>query len=857
MSGPRRRPKALKIDRDVLRDARIKRHKHDRGGIGGLLITLAIAAAVGILVYVHRDQPPPPQPVQRQSASVLVEPVSDVVVQDDSVEDIVEPAEPIATFEEPTQPRHDHLSPELLEPSTRRIILQAGRLDGHPEHTAAPFTGEFGRDTAPGTIVRVEAERIREDFPQRILAGQSIVLHFGEMDPQNLLFRAKTVRRDEPGAVFDPIEDQPALRVLCNDNTIWDRNLSRQGFLINALIPASYLEGYRNTITLQNTGRLSVVFDALWIESSGGSMAPVRFAIRDAERIPADYASEFAWNREREKGQRLHRIPSNHDAFLQDPVQRFEDAIRRDEKIISALPGLWFYRNPATGIREQEKVGQLFLEKALGWYFQGGNAMTMQDIMGPGRFFCAQSGRLYPSAYVLWVFSRLFEGETQRLPVNVLPGYGAGQPLQHLYWMATENKPGVASIMITRSRFGSIPGGKVRVTCALPWRGTTAVTTHSGVFPAFLNVGKPTHRAVLRDGKREDDLDDPYDRIREDRTFSIHLGQNDEGGLLDIELDMQDSLYIRLVREGTTASMGAPPLVVEDAPGSTESAIRTIAGGDVTETRESGLLRRQSLPLFPDVMKPLTANYRIRIDKATRGSVQGVDYVVPELAQSIFCEIDYTKGRPRTAEGALLALHAFRERLSGKTVSFWVYPHAQANGRSIMLRMALGAWQGRVMLQPRKWQRVELQIADAEPDRQLLFMGPSDYDRSDREDTITFEFNGIQLLDPIGTASRYLDTRLLPDRRLAIVVLGEPGKNGIARHVFKKPVGVSTVSSAGAIPVDVDWTYSNVSQVLGVSGLRFPETPDNALLPYLTPREIEICRQSGLVPVVLIAEIDI
>jgi hypothetical protein len=850
MSGPRRRPKALKIDRDVLRDARIKRHKHDRGGIGGLLITLAIAAAVGILVYVHRDQPPPPQPVQKQIASALVEPVSDVVVQDESVEDIVETAEPIATFDEPTQPRHDHLSPELLEPSTRRIILQAGRLDGHPEHTAAPFAGEFGRDNAPGTIVRVEAERIREDFPQRILAGQSIVLHVPEMEAQDLLFRLMTVREVLPAADSVYRDALAALRILCNGEAIWDRTLGTQGILLTALIPQAYLEPYRNTITLQNIGPRDVVFDALWIESAGAAAESVQLRFKDWRAIPDDYKGFFAWNRQREQG------PAEEEhLFLPDPVQIVETGIRRAERLSASVQVGWRYQNTIFDFKSQERVVQNFLSRAVAWYFHGGSAIWLSNITGPGRFFCAHTGRLYPSSHALWLLSRLFEGEARRLPLNVLGNGQSGQPLDQVYWLATGNKPGVASIIITRDKYGSIPGGQVRVVCALPWKGTTAVSVSKGVFPEFVNMVKPTYRGVFVGENRQDDPDGQYDRNREDKTFNRRLATNGQGGLLDIELDIEDSLYIRLVKEGADPSIAGPGSDHVTSPTATPAA--TLAAGSVAGNRESGLLRQKSLAVFPGVMHPLSANYRVRIGKATRGTVQGLDYVAPEAAQSIFCEIDYTKGQSRTADGALLELYTLREQVAGKSLSFWVYPHTRPSGKRVLLRMSLGTWHGRVTLEPGKWQRVELQFTRAEPDPYLLILGPPHEEILGKEDVITFEFNGIKLLDPRGTAARHMDARLLPDGRFAIVVLGEPGKEGRARQVFQKPVGLNAVTSAGAPDTAIQWAYSPETQILEIPQLRFPATADTTVLTYLNRQERELCRQSGLVPVVLILEIDI
>lgn len=872
MSGGNRKHKTVTIDRDALRDARLKAHQHERHGIKGGLVTLAVLAAAGACLYVYRDAK------QQQSETPLS------IAQNPHLQEPPVPAEPVGITEESAlyaepdapaeatavvqvpvqpvhaepQPRQDHLSPEWLTPASRKVFLQIGRLDGYPENAASPFTGEFGQETISGSVVRINADQVRTEFPQSIMPGQSIVLNLPELERRNLLFRALSVRRDPPGTMLDPTKEVPSLRILCNGNTVWGRRLDRQGLMINALIPATYLESYKNTIALQNNGKLPVVFDALWIESARESSEPVRFAIRDWHQIPEAYQGQFAWNRERESELRVPRIPTNHDPFLQDPMQRFEASIRRDEKNTERLQGLWHYMNYFPGIHEQEKVAQLFLEKAVGWYFHGGSALTIENVSGPGRFFCAQTRRLYPSAHVLWLFSRVFEGETRRLPVNVLASGGTEQPLEQVYWMATENKPGVASIIIARSRFGRTPGGKVRVVCALPWRGTTAVSTHNGVFPEFVNIGKPTNRALFRDGKREDEPSGSYDRNRDDKAFNIRIAPNGQGGLLDIELDIQDSLYIRLVKEGTgtierpAASLAgvAKPL---DAP-----VLIEMAGG-VTESRESSLLRRKHLPVFPAVFQALSGNYRIRIGNATRGSVQGVEYVVPEDAQSLFCEIDYTRGLPRTAEGAALALYSFHENIQNKHLSFWVYPHAKTTSRSIILRMALGAWEGRATLKPGKWQRVELQFADmtGERERQLVFMGPPDYDRPGRSDTITFEFNGIKLLDPAGSGGRYMDVRTLADGRQAIVVLGVPGQAGTARHHFPKAIAINTVTNMVAPDAasTFKWVYKSESQTLDLTGLQFPATTDASILPYLNYNEKQHCQQ-GLTPVVLIAEID-
>jgi hypothetical protein len=872
-SGGNRKP--LMIDRDALRDARLKAHKHERHGLTGFLLLLALLAAVGAVLWTYHGgakplpphssapltasvQDPLPPPVDPAAAADPAEIPSepDLTVTTAVTTPIVSTPSILSTHGQP-RPTHDHLSPNLLQPSTRKILFQIGRLDGHPENDASPFTGEFGKADVRGSVVRIDAENVREEFPQRIMPGQSIVLKLPEMEAQDLLFRSVSVRMDESGAMLDSNNDEPSLRIRCNGNTIWGRRLDRRGLVINALIPASYLESYKNTITLQNDGNLPVVFDALWLESACTASESVSFAIRDWERIPNDFKGEFGWNRERESEQ-IPGISLSMDMLLSYPMRRYKADLRQETGTVSRCEGLWRYSNQFVRFNEQEKVVLYFLESAVGWYFHGGSALILENVTGPGRFFCPYTKRLYPSAYALWSLSRVLEGQARRMPVNVLAGDGDEQPLDRVYWMGASNKPGVASIIVAKSRFGTMPGGKVRVVCALPWHGATVATVYNGVFPDVVKMGKPTYRGEYIGDVRHDDPNGVYDRNRVDKRLNIQLAPNGQGGLLDAEWDIQDCLYIRLVQQGATGieSPGTNQAFALNTP--QKPAIINVAGG-ISETRESGLLRRKWLPVYSGSMVELCANYRVRMDKATPGAVQGQDYVVPEDQQSVFCDIDYTGGAPRTAEGAALPLYRFGENIEGKTLSFWVYPHTQTTGKTVTLRMALGAWEGSATLKPGKWQRVELQFADLTGgyERHLVLLGPSDYERPGRSDKITFEFNGIALFDAVGSGGRYMDVRPLADGRQAVVLLGLPGQAGSARHSFPKAVSVNTVTEVGGTgsASTLQWAYKSDSQTLEITGLRFPESTDDSVRPYLNFKEKQHC-QKGLTPVVLIAEID-
>lgn len=173
--------------------------------------------------------------------------------------------------------------------------------------------------------------------------------------------------------------------------------------------------------------------------------------------------------------------------------------------------------------------------------------------------------------------------------------------------------------------------------------------------------------------------------------------------------------------------------------------------------------------------------------------------------------------------------------------------------------MALGAWEGRATLKSGKWQRVELQFVDlsCEPERYLVLRGPPDYDRPTGAEVIRFEFNGIALLDNEGSAGQYMDARPLKNGGLGIVVLGLPGQEGIARHSFQKAVAVNTVKHAveDGKKDAVKWAYSGDTQILEMAGFKFPESTSQAVLSHLNYKERERCRQKGLTPVVLIAEV--
>ena len=143
----------------------------------------------------------------------------------------------------------DYLSAQAITPSTRQVVWQAGRLDGKPERADSEFIDDaFGKEAQDGDNVQIAAELLKENFPQRLLAGQKLVVELPDMVPQNLLFRALTGGRGPLSYGGDSSDDMHALQIQFNDKPIWGRRFTSQHFMIHALIPATYMKSSNNTI---------------------------------------------------------------------------------------------------------------------------------------------------------------------------------------------------------------------------------------------------------------------------------------------------------------------------------------------------------------------------------------------------------------------------------------------------------------------------------------------------------------------------------------------------------------------------------------------------------------------------------
>jgi len=89
MSGDEGKRKVVKIDRNVLRDARQKSNKTESHGMAGFLVMLAVLVAAGVCLYSYRDAIRQ-EPEYPQEPPVPSEPISDAG-------NVEQPAEPDLT----------------------------------------------------------------------------------------------------------------------------------------------------------------------------------------------------------------------------------------------------------------------------------------------------------------------------------------------------------------------------------------------------------------------------------------------------------------------------------------------------------------------------------------------------------------------------------------------------------------------------------------------------------------------------------------------------------------------------------------------------------------------------------------
>ncbi len=116
MSGTSRKRKTVTIDRDALRDARLKAHKRDRHGIKGFLVMLAVLAAAGVCLYAYRGANP------QQSESPFP------AVPNTQPEPLPVPAGPVGMAEESAPPAEPDLTAATMVAVPQPVLNGTWRI---------------------------------------------------------------------------------------------------------------------------------------------------------------------------------------------------------------------------------------------------------------------------------------------------------------------------------------------------------------------------------------------------------------------------------------------------------------------------------------------------------------------------------------------------------------------------------------------------------------------------------------------------------------------------------------------------------------------------------------------------------
>ena len=155
---------------------------------------------------------------------------------------------------------------------------------------------------------------------------------------------------------------------------------------------------YRKT---RNTSRLS----ALWLETAAEVSTQLSFSIKDWDRLPSYAAADFA-RFETTEAVNFGRCCSRLEKALQMPVETLLNALKQEKPLPARCAILWHYQNPDIEFSQQEKSVRSFLEFGVGWFFQGGTDLALENVRNVDGFFCPRTGRLYPISLVLQQFGK-------------------------------------------------------------------------------------------------------------------------------------------------------------------------------------------------------------------------------------------------------------------------------------------------------------------------------------------------------------------------------------------------------------------------------------------------------------------
>jgi hypothetical protein len=170
-----------------------------------------------------------------------------------------------------------------------QALWGVGRFDGRPEHERDDrVEGEFAVLRAKTPVVTI---RESSDFPQRIDAGQSFVIHLGDLPRAPLVLRVGLTTQAGDGRTFGPDTKARRLRILVNGQPVWRRWFVDGHAMLDVYVPSTCIESESNILVIENEGLQSVAFDALALERlvPGG---PVLAALTGAQRLGGAQAAD-------------------------------------------------------------------------------------------------------------------------------------------------------------------------------------------------------------------------------------------------------------------------------------------------------------------------------------------------------------------------------------------------------------------------------------------------------------------------------------------------------------------------------------------------------------------------------------
>ncbi|MCF7854196.1 MAG: hypothetical protein K9N51_05305 [Candidatus Pacebacteria bacterium] len=763
----------------------------------------------------------------------------------------------------------DHLEEPLLDPASRTVVFHVGSLDARPANAVSSLQQhEYQVLVHDAPVVSVPASEIATQFPQTIAGGQRIVMHLPALPAEPLLFRMVTTPLTAAwGGSLPSASVRPRLRVLFNGRRIWHRSLAPSGHVVRALVPAGYVEGYDNTLSVINEGESPIVTDALWLELAGDVPArELLFGVVDHHTLP-DYAKRVVARWPERAVPECCMTGVSSLAHLSVPVSRYREALTRS--VPTRLKGtlLWHYRTIKLDFGRQEEVALGLAEFTAGWFFHGGTGLAVSDTVGTARLFCARTGRPYPASVMLRTLAQLFSnGRARELPLNVLPAERHADALGPVYWVATQPSPDTAAIFVSGTRFG---GGDhlVRLMLRVPWSGETMIEETTGIFPEHFQVRKPVSRGTFKEGVRSDSATDDYDAYR--KTSKTHCSLDPDGkngALFTTVVPLRGVALIRLRRESPAWPAAC---VVGKRPGGGRKKvgddINDIKLARVARARACGVLPRVTLAPAPGLLVSQSAEYEAWVDDATPGTVGDISHVVPHSSDSLFFKVAYRDPPLSAVEGVVLNLRAFNRPLANRRLSFWIRPHVDGETyERVRLGLQVAESVTHVILRSDQWQRVTWQLPASGLRGMpfLVFFTRCGDPMFQAGGEMTYELNGMSLEDVGNGTDRYVrQQRFSAQKKMGVVLLGRPGDEVIYGTAFNFAGVVHDVEAMW--PADAgrcEWTYSAPSQRLHVRGLHFPRSFSSSAAEqakrYLAAEELASCRERGLTPVVLLVHLD-